>query len=56
MKKIKILLLIICVTLSLAINSQSKVAHINSTELVSSMPEMNEAKAELEWQQSFKVK
>jgi len=48
MKKIKILLLIICVTLSLAINSQSKVAHINSTELVSSMPEMNEAKSELE--------
>ena len=48
MKKIKILLLIICATLSLAINSQSKVAHINSTELVSSMPEMNEAKAELE--------
>ena len=48
MKKIKILLLIICATLSLAINSQSKVAHINSTELVSSMPEMNEAKSELE--------
>jgi outer membrane protein len=30
------------------VHSQSKVAHINSTELVSSMPEMNEAKAELE--------
>tara|TARA_B100000686_G_C16593221_1_gene864557 strand:- start:541 stop:1044 length:504 start_codon:yes stop_codon:yes gene_type:complete len=48
MRKIKILLLILCFTLSFAVNSQSKVAHINSTELVSSMPEMNEAKAELE--------
>ena len=48
MRKIKILLLILCVTISFAVNSQSKVAHINSTELVSSMPEMNEAKAELE--------
>ena len=48
MRKIKILLLILCVTISFTVNSQSKVAHINSTELVSSMPEMNEAKAELE--------
>ena len=48
MRKIKILLLILCVTISFAVNSQRKVAHINSTELVSSMPEMNEAKAELE--------
>tara|TARA_B100000427_G_C15480032_1_gene582498 strand:+ start:1015 stop:1518 length:504 start_codon:yes stop_codon:yes gene_type:complete len=48
MRKIKILLLILCITLSFTVNSQSKVAHINSTELVSSMPEMNEAKAELE--------
>lgn len=48
MRKIKILLLILCVTLSFAVHSQSKVAHINSTELVSSMPEMNEAKTELE--------
>ena len=48
MRKIKILLLILCVTLSFAVHSQSKVAHIISTELVSSMPEMNEAKAELE--------
>jgi len=48
MRKIKILLLILCVPLSFAVHSQSKVAHINSTELVSSMPEMNEAKAELE--------
>jgi len=48
MRKIKILLLILCVTISFAVNSQSKVAYINSTELVSSMPEMNEAKAELE--------
>ena len=48
MRKIKILLLMLCVTISFAVNSQSKVAHINSTELVSSMPEMNEAKAELE--------
>ena len=28
--------------------AQSKVAHINTTELVASMPEMNDAKAELE--------
>lgn len=48
MRKIKILLLILCVSISFAVNSQSKVAHINSTELVSSMPEMNEAKTELE--------
>ena len=48
MKKIKILLLILCMTFSFASNAQSKVAHINSTELVSSMPEMEEAKAELE--------
>ena len=48
MRKIKILLLILCVTISFTVNSQSKVAHINSTELVSSMPEMNEAKTELE--------
>ena len=47
MKKIKILLLILCMTFSFASNAQSKVAHINSTELVSSMPEMEEAKAEL---------
>ena len=48
MRKIKILLLILCVSINFAVNSQSKVAHINSTELVSSMPEMNEAKTELE--------
>ena len=48
MRKIKILLLILCVSISFAVNSQSKVAHINSTELVSSMPEMNEARTELE--------
>ena len=48
MRKIKILLLILCVTISFTVSSQSKVAHINSTELVSSMPEMNEAKTELE--------
>ena len=48
MKKIKILLLILCLTSSFAINAQNKIAHISSTELVSSMPEMNEAKAELE--------
>jgi len=48
MRKIKILLLILCVSISFAVNSQSKIAHINSTELVSSMPEMNEAKTELE--------
>ena len=48
MRKIKILLLILCVSISFAVNSQSKIAHINSTELVSSMPEMNEAKVELE--------
>ena len=30
------------------ISAQSKIAHINTTELVASMPEMNDAKAELE--------
>ena len=48
MKKIKISLVIILFAISLTSFAQSKVAHINTTELVGSMPEMNDAKAELE--------
>ena len=48
MKKIKISLIILLFALSFSTFAQSKVAHINTTELVASMPEMNDAKAELE--------
>ena len=48
MKKIKISLVILLFAFSFNLNAQSKVAHINTTELVASMPEMNDAKAELE--------
>ena len=48
MKKIKILLLTLIMCFSFTAFTQSKLAHINTTELVASMPEMNEAKLELE--------
>ena len=48
MKKIKIFLVVLFFTINLSNFAQSKVAHINTTELVASMPEMNDAKAELE--------
>ena len=48
MKKIKISLVILLFAISFSSFAQSKVAHINTTELVASMPEMNDAKAELE--------
>ncbi|MAU30739.1 MAG: hypothetical protein CMC36_02355 [Flavobacteriaceae bacterium] len=48
MKKIKISLLIFLSVISFSTLAQSKIAHINTTELVASMPEMNEAKLELE--------
>ena len=48
MKKIKISLVILLFAISFSANAQSKIAHINTTELVASMPEMNDAKAELE--------
>ena len=48
MKKIKISLIVLLFAFSFNLNAQSKVAHINTTELVASMPEMNDAKAELE--------
>lgn len=48
MKKIKISLVILLFAITFSANAQSKVAHINTTELVASMPEMNDAKAELE--------
>ena len=48
MKKIKISLVIFLFAISFTSFAQSKVAHINTTELVASMPEMNDAKAELE--------
>ena len=48
MEKIKISLVILLFAISFSANAQSKVAHINTTELVASMPEMNDAKVELE--------
>ena len=48
MKKIKISLVILLFAISFSSFAQSKVAHINTTELVASMPEMNDAKTELE--------
>ena len=44
----KALLSLIFIFITFNIASQSKIAHINTTELVASMPEMNDAKAELE--------
>ncbi len=44
----KILLTLILCLICLNISAQSKIAHINTTELVAAMPEMNDAKAELE--------
>ena len=44
----KILLTLILCLVYLNISAQSKIAHINTTELVAAMPEMNDAKAELE--------
>jgi len=43
MKKIKISLVILLFAISFTSFTQSKVAHINTTELVGSMPEMNDA-------------
>ena len=48
MKKIRISLLAILLAFSFSTFAQSKIAHINTTELVASMPEMNDAKSELE--------
>ena len=50
MKHLKNLILaVICVFLSsLSAHAQSKVAHINTQELVESMPEMMSAKSDLE--------
>ena len=48
MKKIKISLIILLFAISFSAYAQSKIAHINTTELVASMPEMSDAKAELE--------
>ena len=48
MKKIKTSLVILLFAISFTSFTQSKVAHINTTELVGSMPEMNDAKTELE--------
>ena len=44
----KIFLTLILGFLCFNISAQSKIAHINTTELVAAMPEMNDAKAELE--------
>ena len=48
MKKIRISLIALLLVFSFSTFAQSKVAHINTTELVASMPEMNDAKTELE--------
>ena len=48
MKKIKMLLMSVFCVITFNSIAQSKIAHINTTELVASMPEMNEAKSELE--------
>ena len=48
MKKLNISILILFFTLGLKTYGQSDIAHINTTELVASMPEMNDAKTELE--------
>ena len=44
----KIFLTLILGFVCVNISAQSKIAHINTTELVAAMPEMNDAKAELE--------
>tara|TARA_S200000501_G_scaffold61607_1_gene52220 strand:+ start:6409 stop:6912 length:504 start_codon:yes stop_codon:yes gene_type:complete len=48
MKKLKILIVIILFAVCFSGYTQTKIAHINTTELVASMPEMNDAKTELE--------
>ena len=48
MKQIRISLVILFFAISFSTIAQSKIAHINTTELVASMPEMNDAKSELE--------
>ena len=48
MKKIKILLLILCVMLSFAVHSQSKVAHVNTNEIIMLMPATKAADLEIE--------
>ena len=48
MKKIRISLIALLIVFSFSTFAQSKIAHINTTELVASMPEMNDAKTELE--------
>ena len=50
MKHLRLLLLAttLFIASSLTVQAQSKVAHINTQELVEAMPEMNSAKGELE--------
>ena len=50
MKHLRLLLLAMTlfISSSLTVQAQSKVAHINTQELVEAMPEMNSAKGELE--------
>ena len=51
----KILITLILCFVCLNISAQSKIAHINTTELVAAMPEMNDAKAELEKEEEEKI-
>lgn len=48
MRKIRISLIVLFFAFSFSAFAQSNIAHINTTELVAAMPEMNDAKAELE--------
>ena len=50
MKNLKNLLVVVTILIlsSISVNAQSKVAHINTQELVEAMPDMKNAKSELE--------
>ena len=48
MKKIKISILILLISVSFSSYSQSKIAHINTTELVQSMPDYAKMQTEIE--------
>ena len=48
MKKIKISILILLISVSFSSYSQSKIAHINTTELVQSMPDFAKMQTEIE--------
>ena len=55
MKHLKNLLVVatILISSSLSVNAQSKVAHINTQELVEAMPDMKNAKSEIKVSKSL---